>query len=334
MKPYLSRLCSYSARLYSRPARFFSAPVFLAFFTVFAVPGALSAENPGRVFSLAWKKVPGSRGYIIEYKNVKINQINQINKIVVRENKARLVLQPGDYLLRLAGRNKFGKPGAWTDWHPLKVRARKKTAKIKVETLDFSRLKEQALAEKKKEEEEKRKAALEAEKEKRRKAAQAQGLSSGGSIALAFLPGGLQARRGQWGKALFLFGGFAGSALLASSNSRAANAEADRLTNNGDVLSFMLFNIRRDPSLAAGSLLLPLREASKRKYDSHRKKTQIFLGATAVFYLLNWADVFLGAPGGPPPRTKKTSAGLEWEGGFTLDERGRSRALFRLRARF
>ncbi len=63
--------------------------------------------------TIEWQTVRGSRGYVVEYRR---SASARISRKRVKANRVRLNLSPATYQVRVAGLNKFGKPGVWSDW--------------------------------------------------------------------------------------------------------------------------------------------------------------------------------------------------------------------------
>ncbi len=70
--------------------------------------------------TLEWEPVALAKGYVVQIRT----SDNDIKEVRVSENRMEQSLNPGEYQVRLAALNKFGKPGAFTDWITVKIRSR------------------------------------------------------------------------------------------------------------------------------------------------------------------------------------------------------------------
>ncbi|MCB1168403.1 MAG: fibronectin type III domain-containing protein, partial [Leptospiraceae bacterium] len=90
-----------------------------------ATPLALHADT----VELRWKEVRGSSGYLVRIRKSDGQTIE--NRIGT--NELRLDLDPGEYTIRIAGLNKFGKPGPFSDPAKVTIQASERTQKIDVD---------------------------------------------------------------------------------------------------------------------------------------------------------------------------------------------------------
>ena len=74
--------------------------------------------------TLEWEPVALAKGYVVQIRT----SDNDIKEVRVSENRMEQSLNPGEYQVRLAALNKFGKPGAFTDWITVKIRSRAEEA--------------------------------------------------------------------------------------------------------------------------------------------------------------------------------------------------------------
>lgn len=81
---------------------------------------AVFADAPSkRSLILQWRPVRGAVGYVMEVRDA----AGRVETLHVAASQAELHLTPGDYSIRLAGLNKFRKPGIWSDWRAFQIAA-------------------------------------------------------------------------------------------------------------------------------------------------------------------------------------------------------------------
>jgi hypothetical protein len=79
--------------------------------------GSVWAEGEREV-KIRWSEVEGSNGYIVRIRNYQ----GRIQENQVKNNEFQTELSPGVYYLQVAGKNRFGKPGLFSEWKALEVR--------------------------------------------------------------------------------------------------------------------------------------------------------------------------------------------------------------------
>ncbi len=225
-------------------------------FAILFWSGALFAEDVP--FSLEWDAVAESRGYVVQLRK----DGAAATDIRVSENRLKTSLPEGMYEARVAGLNKFGKPGEFSDWVRLRLERRKEVS------LNLS------------------------------KPAQRPDLSApekpdsdtigAGSLWPAFVPGMRQIQRNQK-RGYFI----AGSLLFLGAHAYHQKILGDQLAdspwNNPVFLAPVMWNLN-GPS--ATSLVLR-REEEKRRYQKHQSNQRWLLGGMALIYGLQTADAIL-----------------------------------------
>ncbi len=91
--------------------------------------GHLQAESFKTVeLQISWSAVAQASGYAVAIQSMDGTFTDQKK---VKENRITLQLPPGEFQLRLASLNKFGKPSAWSTWKSLTV-----TGESRVQTVE------------------------------------------------------------------------------------------------------------------------------------------------------------------------------------------------------
>lgn len=83
----------------------------------FCILTAVSVPAFAEEVELRWKATTGSYGYLLEIKN----ESGSVEQKKTENTSAELNLQPGRYEVRLAGLNRFGKPGPFSDWKAIRI---------------------------------------------------------------------------------------------------------------------------------------------------------------------------------------------------------------------
>lgn len=86
---------------------------------------SLGAES----VDLRWKEVQGSSGYLIRIQS----EDGSVSERRIGTNSVRLDLDPGNYVIRIAGLNKFGKPGPFSDPAAIEIEETEGTRTIQME---------------------------------------------------------------------------------------------------------------------------------------------------------------------------------------------------------
>ncbi len=96
---------------------------------------ALFAQAEDSSVHLDWKDIPGARGYIVQFRDVGGKPVLDRK---TADSKIDFSLPPGDYTVRIAGVNKFNKPGTWSAWQDISIRRPLAAAVERVEPDQFS----------------------------------------------------------------------------------------------------------------------------------------------------------------------------------------------------
>lgn len=92
------------------------------------VATSLGAEQFDSVeLKLSWAPVEAANGYIVQVESTD-GEFKDEKKL--KTNALSLNLAPGDYRLRLASMNKFGKAAAWTSWKPITLTGEEKVQSV------------------------------------------------------------------------------------------------------------------------------------------------------------------------------------------------------------
>lgn len=216
---------------------------------------ALFAEDVS--FSLEWDAVAESRGYLVQVRK----EGAPATDIRVPENRLKTTLPEGTYQARVAGLNKFGKPGEFSDWVSIRLERKKELA------VNLSR------------------PAAVTRPEERASDSAAIGSNS---LWPAFVPGMRQIQRDQK-RGYFI----AGSLLFLGAHAYHQKILGDRLAdspwNDPVLLAPVMWNMN-GPS--ATSLYLR-REDQKRRYRKHQNNQRWLIGGMTLIYGLQTADAIL-----------------------------------------
>jgi hypothetical protein len=89
---------------------------------------SLTAEQFESVeLKLSWAPVETASGYVVQVESID-GKFKDQKKL--KTNSLSLNLAPGEYKLRLASLNKFGKPAAWTTWKPVTLTGEEKVQSV------------------------------------------------------------------------------------------------------------------------------------------------------------------------------------------------------------
>jgi hypothetical protein len=80
----------------------------LILFSLFIVQFELIAQE--KDFVIRWKEVSGNKGYVVKIKSDYFQK-----DLATETNSANLSLKPGKYFIQVAAKNRFGKPGKFSD---------------------------------------------------------------------------------------------------------------------------------------------------------------------------------------------------------------------------
>lgn len=213
-------------------------------------------------FSLEWDVVTGSRGYVVQIRKDAGAPVDYR----VQENRLKAALPEGAYQARVAGLNKFGKPGEFSDWAALRLEKRAQVS------INLSRPAEPAKTESK--------------KEQTPQPSQTQ--AAGESIWPAFIPGLRQIQRGQIRGYVI-----AGSLLFLGAHAYHQKILGDRLADSPWNKPSTLFPVVAvTPAPLAGGLYVR-RQDQQEKYWRHQNNQRWLFGTMALIYGLQTADAIL-----------------------------------------
>lgn len=214
--------------------------------------GTLTAEE---ALSLEWDVVPESRGYVVQLRRIGESDAKDFR---VNENRLRTNLPTGEYDARVAGLNKFGKPGQFSEWVRIKLDRQTNQAPLNLS----------------------KPAAIQPASDRP--------LPSSGLLWHAFVPGLRQIERGQWRGAVF-----AGSLLFLGAAAYKERELGSRLADsywNNPV--FLLPVMASTSGPVVGGLYLR-RAEEKRRYETHQRNQRYLIGAAALLYGIQTADALL-----------------------------------------
>lgn len=237
----------------------------------------LSAEEVP--FSLEWDAVAGSRGYVVQIRK----DAGAPADFRVQENRLKAALPEGIYQARVAGLNKFGKPGEFSDWAALRLERKSQVS------INLSRPADSAAekkSEQKSEEKPEQKAQNTEQNPERPPLPQASG--TGESILPAFVPGLRQIQRGQ-------VRGYAivGSLLFLGAHAYHQKILGDRIADSPFNRPITLFPVVAvSPAPLAGALYVR-RQDQQQKYLRHQNNQRWLFGGMALIYGLQTVDAIL-----------------------------------------
>jgi len=251
---------------------------------------ALSAEE-AQAIVIEWRAVRGSYGYVVEYRNERTGRVASQR---VRESRVRLNLRPGHYSIRVAGLNKFRRPGPFSDWHPLLVTAAPEPAPVRLTRIVYGEKKERPP--KKAAPRKQAKGALKKSPPQKRplqarKGRAPQRTPSAERTLLRwpnFIPGLPQLQEGETFRGTALLVLFGGLFVYGLQESQAADSLArDPQSSNTVPLVLLLRNV----PLQQGILLLPEYFNQQADYDQRRDNATGAAAAALLVYILHWLDV-------------------------------------------
>lgn len=267
---------------------FRSAPIgfaLAAFVSAICSLQAQSAET--ETILLRWSPVRGSHGYIVEYRH---RLTGVVEKKRIKANEVELQLKSGSYAIRVAGLNKFGKPGLWSEWRTIDIEIR---APETTETVEGEKKKPEAIIV------QLEKAEVEAQPEKKEEKKE----QKKEEVPTAFsfpnlnplMPGLTQLRRGDRIRGGIFMGLFAGGLYTANRYNREADALAANKVYDPILLSGLLVNQPSEINPAGIALWLN-RYAASRDYDEFINRRQTMIRALALVYVLHWVDLIFFSP--------------------------------------
>jgi len=254
----------------------FSLPPFiLKIFILFILFSLTANALELRTFKLKWNKVEGTNGYQIEYKKIKDKTSR---KIKTPSNHIILKLPAGKYKLKIAGLNKFGRPGPFSNWKKFTI----KNVVKNNQKFTHMEKKDEVINLDQQKKEVKKLTKIFSQKSKRQFSFEWQ----------MFFPGWTHYRRNQAWKSYAYWATFSSLVGFGIYHTIAANTLANNQKNNGDFLIVSLGT----SSLA--EVLLAQKQLNTRKtnYKEHIN-WQYNIGYISVaVYALYWLDLFFFTP--------------------------------------
>ena len=278
-------------------------PFLAGLFSFLLVAGAPLLAEP---VELRWKEVSGSSGYLVRVEKDDGSVIE--NRI--GNNRVQLDLEPGNYVIRIAGLNKFGKPGPFSDPARVTIEQSSETRTIQMEEAAELTASEQTTEPDNIEEEQEDSADSEAD---------------GFNLfqlpdwePKALVPGLLQYERGETYK-LYLYNG------LLLGHAIAGNAERQR----GNLLSREAWNDPTNVILATGGspaslgLLWLRRSEEKAKYNQAQANQSYIALSALLVYGWHFVDLYFLNPDNAN-RTDNAESRFHWQltvSGFGMGSR-------------
>lgn len=239
--------------------------------------GAAALHAQQQSLMLQWRPVGGAYGYILEVRD----SSGKVETLRVKSNRAELKLGAGMYSIRLAGLNKFRRPGAWSDWRDFTVAPVSAGSTENSSTaLNLDRMPTKGTT------------PPPAEKKTSPHPPAGKSLLS----PVNFLPGVPQLRSERP-----LTGSLLGGALLAagsfaySRNAFAATLAQDQ-ANQPTLWIAALWNTTSDQILLPGLLVRQRLYDNQASYETARQQTRLGLGLMALIYAAHWLDLYYVAP--------------------------------------
>lgn len=233
---------------------------------------------------LRWSPVRGSHGYIVEYRH---RLTGKVAKKRIRANEVELQLEAGSYAIRVAGLNKFGKPGLWSEWRTIDIEIR---APEKTETVEGEKKKTEAIVV------QLEKAEVEAETEKKEEKKKE---DAGKPIVFPnpspLVPGLTQLRRGDRIRGGVFMALFVGALYSANRYDREADSLAANKAYDPTLLSGMIANQPSESNIVGLALWLN-RQQAKKDYDQFIDNRQTMVRAAVIIYVLHWVDLVFFSP--------------------------------------
>ncbi|MCB1170610.1 MAG: hypothetical protein KDK25_09765 [Leptospiraceae bacterium] len=116
--------CKYNSKLLAKDRRSLGLAICLYLLAAF-----FSNDLQAETVELKWKDVRGSSGYIVRIQGTD----GTMSETRIGTNSVTLDLEPGVYTIRIAGLNKFGKPGPFSDPARVNIEASRETRTIQME---------------------------------------------------------------------------------------------------------------------------------------------------------------------------------------------------------
>ena len=262
-----------------------------AFITVLYCAGILLAALQVTSISaepveLRWKSVEGSSGYLVRVER----EDGTVTENRIGTNRVRLDLTPGAYVIRIAGLNKFGKPGPFSD--PARVQIEKSD---KTRTIQMEEVREQT-----------------ADKEEEPEEPETSYDYRHITYPLALIPGWIQYNRGEEYK-LYLY-----NALILGT-AYAFQVERQR----GNLLSREPWNDPTNILLASNGNraflgLMWFRRSAERSKYSESQNNQTYLAASAgLIYLFHFVDLYYFSDPGQVNDAKRPGRS-DWQVGLKV----------------
>ncbi len=235
---------------------------------------------------LRWKAVEGSSGYLVRVQQ----EDGTVTENRIGTNRVRLDLKPGAYVIRIAGLNKFGKPGPFSD--PARVQIERSN---KTRTIQMEEAREQTAREKE-EPEESPEPAYD---------------YSRITYPMALIPGWIQYNRGEQYK-LYLYNG------LILGTAYAFHVERQR----GNLLSREPWNdptnilLTSNGNRAFLGLMWFRRSAERSKYSESQNNQTYLAASVGLIYLFHFVDLyFFSSPvqeaAGPRPGSSNWGVAMD-----------------------
>ncbi len=260
---------------------FRTAPLSLGLLVFLSLTQLAGEPAPEQALILSWRPVRGAFGYVMEVRDY----AGAVKTLRVSRSQVELKLRPGDYSIRLAGLNKFRKPGAWSDWRTFQISAipagrKSEPARLNLDALDPKVAPSSS------------KAAEKAEATKT-EAAKTEKPADGGRL---FEPAWLVPGLSQWmagerirGATIGLL--FLGSAALGFERLQSARDMAADPTRQPALWMAGLSTVRWDDVPVSGFVLREQLHAGQAQVRDRELQAQRAGGAAVLFYALHLADL-------------------------------------------
>lgn len=81
-------------------------------------PDSQAIQGEGRAQIIEWRPVGGASGYLVQIRN---DEATLVRETELAQPRFETRLPPGEYSLRVAALNVFGRPSSFTDWYKFRV---------------------------------------------------------------------------------------------------------------------------------------------------------------------------------------------------------------------
>lgn len=241
-----------------------------------------SAELNAEAVDLRWKPVQGSSGYLVRVQK----EDGSTTDTRIGTNRARLDLDPGNYVIRIAGLNKFGKPGPFSDPAKVTIETSSETRTIQMEDAQQETLREEG-------------------SEDQQEPSQPYDYSRI-TYPMALIPGWIQYNRDEPYK-LYLFNG------LLLGHAYAFHVEKQR----GNALSREVWNDPTNILLAANGdraflgLMWFRRSAENQKYVNSQFNQKALATSAGIIYILHFVDLYFFSTPVSPSQASQEGLSLD-----------------------